>query len=356
MAGRWPPLPIEQSPVESTSASQPELPMAPIGALLTHPVLQRPLLQAVICVTGYLFHVCFLSKRSLGRRGPGLDTVAGLVVMGLVMWERRRQGSSLIPTWIFGHVTKDISDAAGESLNLNDAPKTEKIRLLVTAVLTLLAPLFFAFLSPVLSVLPYLLALVLPVTESFLMGARLLVEQLTLYYILFRLIGSRHAPFFRGRWVRWGWKRPWLAPVLGGYTVSLTLFNLIEPLNQALLPHLAYAPDGPVALLANPADKSLLSLLIASITPCLGAPVFEEVQSRAFVLQALTAAVPLRAALVISGFLFGLQHLQLGLLLPLSVTGFFWGVMYVYTGNLLVPILIHALWNARVFLGSYWGL
>ena len=45
-----------------------------------------------------------------------------------------------------------------------------------------------------------------------------------------------------------------------------------------------------------------------------------------------------------------------GLLLPLSVTGFFWGVLYVYSGNLLVPILIHALWNARIFLGSYLGL
>ena len=54
--------------------------------------------------------------------------------------------------------------------------------------------------------------------------------------------------------------------------------------------------------------------------------------------------------------LFGAQHFQLGLLLPLSVTGFFWGVLYVYSGNLLVPILIHALWNARIFLGSYLGL
>ena len=70
----------------------------------------------------------------------------------------------------------------------------------------------------------------------------------------------------------------------------------------------------------------------------------------------MTAAMPLRAALVASGVLFGAQHFQLGLLLPLSVTGFFWGVLYVYSGNLLVPILIHALWNARIFLGSYLGL
>lgn len=72
--------------------------------------------------------------------------------------------------------------------------------------------------------------------------------------------------------------------------------------------------------------------------------------------QALTAWVPISAALAISGVLFGAQHLQIGLLLPLSVTGYFWGVLYVNSRNLLVPILIHALWNGRIFLGSYLGL
>ena len=111
-----------------------------------------------------------------------------------------------------------------------------------------------------------------------------------------------------------------------------------------------------MAKLANPADKSAVALLIAAITPCVGAPLYEELQSRAFLLQAMTAVLPLRGALLASGVLFGAQHMQVGLLLPLSVTGFVWGVLYVGSGNLLVPILIHALWNTRVFLGSYLGL
>ena len=65
-------------------------------------------------------------------------------------------------------------------------------------------------------------------------------------------------------------------------------------------------------------------------------------QSRAFLLQALTAVLPLSAALVVQGVLFGAQHQQIGLLLPLTVTGYFWGVMYVHSRNLLVPIFIHA--------------
>ena len=30
--------------------------------------------------------------------------------------------------------------------------------------------------------------------------------------------------------------------------------------------------------------------------------------------------------------------------------------LYVNSKNLLVPILVHALWNMRIFLGSYLGL
>ena len=37
-------------------------------------------------------------------------------------------------------------------------------------------------------------------------------------------------------------------------------------------------------------------------------------------------------------------------------TGYFWGVLYANSRNLLVPIFIHALWNGRIFLGSYLGL
>ena len=41
-----------------------------------------------------------------------------------------------------------------------------------------------------------------------------------------------------------------------------------------------------MAKLANPADKSAMALVLAAITPCVGAPLYEELQSRAFLLQA----------------------------------------------------------------------
>ena len=66
--------------------------------------------------------------------------------------------------------------------------------------------------------------------------------------------------------------------------------------------------------------------------------------------------LPSSLALLTQGVLFGAQHLQIGLLLPLAVTGYVWGVLYINSANLLVPMLIHALWNARIFIGSYLGL
>ena len=68
-----------------------------------------------------------------------------------------------------------------------------------------------------------------------------------------------------------------------------------RPVEQALLPQLAFAQEGFVSKLANPADRSAASLLLASVAPCVGAPLFEEVQSRAFMLQAIGSFVPLRA-------------------------------------------------------------
>lgn len=43
-------------------------------------------------------------------------------------------------------------------------------------------------------------------------------------------------------------------------------------------------------------------------------------------------------------------------MLPLSVLGLVWSLLYLYSRNLLVTVLIHAMWNSRVFLGSLLGL
>ena len=356
---------MDESPAFGAASPQP--PLGALSAMPTRPppsssealpvptLMHSPVLQLVLCAAGYLAHVCILSRRSIvvGKLALGWDTLAGCAVLLAAMTRRVRLHKPPVPPWLIGRAAEDATACA----NFASEPRGERIKLLSTVALLLCAPFLFSFAAPLVEALVSLLVLLgLPLTRARTLSVRLLLEQTILNLGLFQLVRMRHPGFFSHKWVRWRWQAPWIAEVLGGYAASVALFNLIEPLNQALLPGLAYKPEGLVAQLANPTDRSAASLLLAAIAPCLGAPIFEELQSRAFILQALTAAMPIGGALLVSGILFGAQHLQIGLLLPLSVTGFFWGVLYVNSRNLLVPVFIHALWNGRIFLGSYLGL
>ncbi len=285
----------------------------------------------------------------------GWDTIVGGAVIGGAAWRRKRSGRAAVPEWLYG---ASATEAAGELADLSRAARREKMQLLLTTALLLTAPLFFSWaVGPVVEGLLYALAVAgVPLTQVRMAPARMLLGQAALYVALCKLISSRHPDFFSRRWVRWSLRGPWLLPVLGGYAASLAVFNVVDPINQALLPQLDLAPEGMVAQLANPADRSAATLLLGAITPIIGAPVFEELQCRAFILQALTATMSVRGALLLSGFIFGAQHLQLSLVLPLSAMGYVWAVLYTGSKNLLVPVAIHALWNARIFIGSYLGL
>ena len=58
----------------------------------------------------------------------------------------------------------------------------------------------------------------------------------------------------------------------------------------------------------------------------------------------------------VSSLLFAAHHLSLTAALPLAALGATWSYLYLASGNLLVPVAIHALWNARVFAGTVLGL
>jgi membrane protease YdiL (CAAX protease family) len=324
-------------------------------------LMQHPLPQVVLCAIGYMVHVCVLSRRSvnLGSVALGWDTAFGVAVLGAAASWRGRQQRPPIPQWL---VRGDESAMEGENeartmLDNSKEPAKERTKMLATCGMLLAAPLLFSYVSGPIELILYALVVIgVPLNDVRMMSARLILDQTLLYLLLGKLVHVRHPTFFTRKWVRWSWRGPWLLPVLGGYSASVALFNLVEPINQALLPSLDYLPEGIVAKLANPTDKSAASLALAAVAPCVGAPLFEELQSRAFILQALTSTMSLRNALLLMGFFFGAQHLQVGLVLPLAVTGFFWGVLYVNSRNLLVPILVHALWNGRIFLGSFLGL
>ena len=186
-----------------------------------------------------------------------------------------------------------------------------------------------------------------------------------------RVLGKRLEPFFPspigrgGKWLSLRWRTDWLLWALGGYFASVLTYNAAEGLNEALLPlppnALASeadpgmgraADDTLIEQLINPEDGDLLALGIGAVAPCLSAPIFEEVLYRGFLLPALRSFMPMALALPLHALLFGLHHQSLAALLPLSALGLLWGWMYLRSGNLLAIMLIHALWNTRIFIGS----
>ena len=183
------------------------------------PLLERPLPQVALCTAGYLVHVCTLSRRSLrlGGLDLGLDTLAGGTVLLAAMLRRRSRGRKAVPTWLSSN---ELAEEASACFNAREESARGKLRLLSTAVMLMVAPVFFTFLSPFLEAAVYLLAIFVPLTQASLLGARLLVEQSVLYLALCKLIQIRHPEFFSSRWVRWSWRGPWLLPVLGGYNTK----------------------------------------------------------------------------------------------------------------------------------------
>ena len=106
----------------------------------------------------------------------------------------------------------------------------------------------------------------------------------------------------------------------------------------------------------NPENNDLFAMFLGALAPCVSAPWWEEVLYRGFLLPALTLLMPVRAAVPVSGILFSIHHMNIPGALPLAVLGVLWALLYLMSGNLLVPILIHAMWNSRVFLGSFLGV
>lgn len=73
-------------------------------------------------------------------------------------------------------------------------------------------------------------------------------------------------------------------------------------------------------------------------------------------LPALSVLMPLKPAIIASGLVFSIHHLTLTGFLPLAVLGISWAGIYVASGNLVTTMIIHAMWNSRVFLGGWMGI
>jgi membrane protease YdiL (CAAX protease family) len=88
---------------------------------------------------------------------------------------------------------------------------------------------------------------------------------------------------------------------------------------------------------------------------CITAGICEESLFRGFLLRYLHVfplSLNLTSALLVSSLIFGLQHLYQGIGGAAStfVIGFLFGLMFLLTGNLLLPMLFHAVMDLRILL------
>jgi len=160
------------------------------------------------------------------------------------------------------------------------------------------------------------------------------------------------------RWYTNKWDTYWLWWTIGGYFVSAWLFNIADFVNQVILPPYLFAEqaEGVVSQLINPENNDFLASLVGYIAPCLSAPWWEEVLYRGYLLPALGLFMGFWPSVFVSGILFSVHHLSVMGAIPLMVLGWLWAAIYAKSSNILVTILIHGMWNSRVFLGSWLGL
>jgi len=152
----------------------------------------------------------------------------------------------------------------------------------------------------------------------------------------------------------------WVWWAVGGYFVSSWFFNIADFFNSYIFPVsvLEQAEENSiVSKLVNPEGSDLLASIVGYIAPCLTAPWWEEVLYRGFLLPALVLQLGnYSLAMFVSGVLFSVHHQSELAFLPLCVLGWTWATVYTKSKNLWTTILIHCMWNSRIFLGSWFGL
>jgi uncharacterized protein len=151
-------------------------------------------------------------------------------------------------------------------------------------------------------------------------------------------------------WFKFNWKSNWLLWGIGGYLVATPIVVVVSIINEKIW----QGQGGSNPLLQIVLEgKDSTALLLFFLTAAVAAPLFEEFLFRGFLLPSLTRYVPVWAAICLSGLLFGVAHLSLSEIIPLTTLGIILGIVYARTKNLLAPMLLHSLWNSTTLISLY---
>jgi uncharacterized protein len=151
-------------------------------------------------------------------------------------------------------------------------------------------------------------------------------------------------------WFKFNWRSNWWLWGIGGYLVATPIVILVSFLNEQIWQ--GQGGSNPILQIVLE-GKDPIALLLFFLTAAVAAPLFEEFLFRGFLLPSLTRYVPVWGAIGISALLFGVAHLSLSEILPLTTLGIILGVVYTRTRNLLASMLLHSLWNSSTLVSLY---
>jgi uncharacterized protein len=151
-------------------------------------------------------------------------------------------------------------------------------------------------------------------------------------------------------WFKFNWRSNWWLWGIGGYLVATPIVIVVSLFNDRIW----HGQGGSNPILQIVLEgRDPIALLLFFLTAAVAAPLFEEFLFRGFLLPSLTRYVPVWAAIGISGLLFGVAHLSLSEIIPLTTLGIILGVVYTRTRNLLASMLLHSLWNSSTLIALY---
>ena len=151
-----------------------------------------------------------------------------------------------------------------------------------------------------------------------------------------------------GGWLQWRWQ-----PLPGALVTALLGWFRVTPfviVTGWLLVRLFGDPGGSNPLLELVLEsRDPLALSLLAMTAVLLAPLFEEVIFRGTLLPVLARRTGSLTGVVLSALLFGMAHISIGELAPLTVLGIGLALLRLSSGRLFPCVLMHALWNAVTF-------
>jgi membrane protease YdiL (CAAX protease family) len=130
-------------------------------------------------------------------------------------------------------------------------------------------------------------------------------------------------------------------------SVSLVRRHRCDAMAGGRLAGLAAAADGGDVSKSGSLGIKVLVVIAAVVI----APLAEETLFRGFVYGVLKRYTDAPFAALASSLMFAIIHLHVGSLLPLCVLAVLFCIAYEITGCLLVPMLLHAIFNATSIVG-----